>query len=148
MRVITNSAKETLTLGRKIGRGLRGGETLGLVGNLGAGKTVFTQGLAQGLKIVGRLTSPTFVFMRIYKAQPKSKIKTLCHVDAYRIKKAQEILAVGLGEYFNNPDAVAIIEWADKTKKILPRGAKIISIKHSKQNPAKRIFYLPKSIIA
>jgi tRNA threonylcarbamoyladenosine biosynthesis protein TsaE len=147
MRVITNSAKETLALGKKIGRGLRGGETLGLVGDLGAGKTVFTQGLAQGLEIVGRLTSPTFVFIKVYRARAGSKIKTLCHVDAYRIKKARELLAIGLGEYFNNPSAVAIIEWADKTKKILPRGAKTISIKHSKQDPTKRIFYLPKNII-
>jgi tRNA threonylcarbamoyladenosine biosynthesis protein TsaE len=147
MKIITTSAKETLALGKKIGQTLKGGETLGLIGDLGAGKTVFTQGLAQGLKVVGRLTSPTFVFMKVYQTGAKSKIKTLCHVDAYRIKKAQELLAIGLSEYFNNPRATVIIEWADKTKKILPHGAKIISIKHSEQKPTKRIFYLPKNII-
>ena len=115
MQHITNSEKETFDFAKSFAKKLKGGEVIGLIGDLGAGKTIFTKGLAAGLGVKQNITSPTFVLMKIYKIRnPKSEIRNLAHLDAYRIKSPQDITAIGAEEYFNRPDTVTIIEWADK----------------------------------
>ena len=128
-KITTSSEKETLNFAKQYARELRGGEIIGLIGELGAGKTVFTKGLASGLGIKQTITSPTFVLMKIYSVKDK-KIKQLVHVDAYRINKPKELAAIGIEEYFNNNDTVMVIEWADKIKKILPKETRCITIKN------------------
>lgn len=131
MQKITNSEKETFVFAKSFAKKLKGGEVLGLIGDLGAGKTAFTKGLAAGLSVKQNLTSPTFVLMKIYKIQgSKFIIHNLCHIDAYRIKSAKDLIAIGAEEYFNRPDTVTVIEWAGKIKKILPKGARFVSIKN------------------
>ncbi len=132
MNVITYSEKQTLALAKKLAKKFKGGETIGLIGQLGAGKTIFTKGLAKGLGIKKNITSPTFVLMRVYPVKKHPKIKNLVHLDAYRIKQANELLAIGIKDYLNQPDTAVIIEWADKIKKILPRKTKFIKIKNIK----------------
>lgn len=134
-KIITNSSEETKELAQKLAKDLQGGEVLGLIGNLGAGKTVFTQGLAEELGIKEIVNSPTFVLMKIYAISNKQKatsdkrlaISKLIHVDAYRINNPEELLDIGLDEYFNNKDYLVVIEWADKIKKILPLNSIIIN---------------------
>jgi len=128
MQIITKSEKETFDFAKKYAQELKGGEVIGLIGDLGAGKTVFAKGLAAGLGIKDTITSPTFVLMKIYQTGGRKNIKTLCHIDAYRVKSAQDILAIGAEEYFNRPDTVSMIEWADKVKKILPQETRIFFI--------------------
>ena len=143
MQITTNSEKETFEFAKKYAKKLRGGEVIGLVGDLGAGKTVFAKGLAAGLGIKETITSPTFVIMKIYQIQNSTcpsgrrefKIKNLAHIDAYRVKTPQDIIAIGANEYFNRSDAVTIIEWADKIKGIKP--TKTISLKYTSQNSRK-----------
>ena len=136
---ITNSEKETFNFAKNFAKKLKGGEVIGLVGELGAGKTIFTKGLAAGLGIKKHITSPTFVLMKVYEVKSpayakaladkqKSKVKSLCHIDAYRIKNAQDITAIGAKEYFNRLNTITIVEWADKIKKILPKKTKFVSI--------------------
>lgn len=84
----------------------------GLIGNLGAGKTTFTQAFAKGLGIRSRLTSPTFVLMKNYG--------NLYHLDCYRIKDSKDILALDFQEIISNPKNIVLIEWAERIKKILP----------------------------
>ena len=131
MRYLTTSEKQTFALGKKFARGLKGGEIIGLIGDLGAGKTVFVKGLASGLGIKNRITSPTFVLMKIYRIA-KSKLQNsnskLVHIDAYRLKSGKEILSTGAEEYFNKPGSVVIIEWADKIEEILPKKTKFVKI--------------------
>ncbi len=127
-KIITKSEKETFDFAKKYAQELKGGEVIGLIGDLGAGKTVFAKGLAAGLGIKDTITSPTFVLMKIYQTGGRKNIKTLCHIDAYRVKSAQDILAIGAEEYFNRPDTVSMIEWADKVKKILPQETRIFFI--------------------
>ncbi len=134
MQIITTSEKQTLALAKKIAGKLKGGEIIGLSGDLGAGKTVFVRGLAQGLGIKSRITSPTFVLMKIYKIKGKTKIKNLVHIDAYRINSYRDITAIGVQEYFYRPDTVVVIEWAEKIKKILPAKTRYINIKHGQEN--------------
>lgn len=133
MKKISRSEKETREIAKKFVTSLKAGATIGLIGDLGAGKTSFTKGVAQALGIKTTITSPTFVLMRVYKTK-HTIIKHLVHVDAYRIKSAQSLKAIGLEDYIRDSEALVIIEWADLATKILPRNAQIISFKHTEEN--------------
>ncbi len=137
--IITNSGKQTFALGKKIAKDLKGNMVIGLIGDLGAGKTVFSQGFASGLNVKRTVNSPTFVLMKVYPIKHKI-IKNLVHIDAYRIKDGQDIINIGGEEYFNREDTVTLIEWADKVKKILPKKTKIIKIEILDNNKRKIIF--------
>jgi len=128
--ISTTSARQTMTLGFRLAKQLKGGEILSLVGELGAGKTTFLKGLARGLKVKQQITSPTFVLMKVYPTN-KGRIKELVHVDCYRVP-AIEFNNIGLGDYLGQPDTVVAIEWADK---LILKNKKIITIsfKHGKQ---------------
>ncbi len=145
MKIIFKSEKETLAFAEKFAKKLRGGEVIALIGELGAGKTVFTKGLARGFGIRERVQSPTFLLMKIYDAKVRKnpsltlplgkgekravqKIKYLCHVDAYRLSGAGELVGIGILDWFGRPDTVTVIEWADKVHEILC-GKKVIKIK-------------------
>jgi tRNA threonylcarbamoyladenosine biosynthesis protein TsaE len=91
----------------------RGAVVIGLEGNLGAGKTTFIQAFAKGMGIKKRLTSPTFVLMKKYN--------NLYHLDCYRIKDSQEVLALDFKEFISEPKNIVLIEWAEKIRKILPK---------------------------
>ena len=132
-KVVTKSETETRKLAVKLAKTLKGGEVIGLVGDLGAGKTAFVKGLAQGLGIKKRISSPTFVLMKVYPVKHKS-IKHFVHVDAYRIKKAKALTEIGLEDYSKANDAIVVIEWADLVKKLLPRKSIRIQFIHLKNN--------------
>ncbi|HEY8390680.1 MAG TPA: tRNA (adenosine(37)-N6)-threonylcarbamoyltransferase complex ATPase subunit type 1 TsaE [Clostridia bacterium] len=106
---------QTFDLGVKIAKTLKGGEVITLDGQLGAGKTVFTKGLAHGLGVETPILSPTFVILRQYKG---SELE-LYHFDMYRLESSDEALELGFDEYIGRKTAVTVIEWADKVKDIL-----------------------------
>lgn len=122
---ITESARETEKLGEALAKEIKGGEIISLVGDLGGGKTTFTKGFAAGLGIKKNITSPTFLVMREYPVRHK-KISKLYHFDAYRIKNAEEFLDLGFNEFLKEKQAVILIEWADKVRRILPKKSVII----------------------
>jgi len=128
MKFFSTSEKQTFNFAKKISKQLAGGQVLGLTGNLGAGKTIFTKGLAAGLGIKKNITSPTFVLMKVYPVSRHKQIKFLVHIDAYRIKSSRDLIAIGADEYFKRPDAITVIEWADKIKQILPKQVKFVKI--------------------
>jgi len=104
---------------------------IGLIGDLGSGKTAFTKGVGQYFNIKN-ITSPTFVVMKVYKVKGKSKkvkVKNLVHVDCYRLDDYQSLLDIGLEEYLNDPQSLVLIEWADKIKGSLPKQTKYIKFK-------------------
>lgn len=115
MEIITQTEKETIGIAKEFAAHLRGGEVLGLVGDLGAGKTCFTKGLAQGLKIKKNITSPTFVLMKVYPTKHKA-IKNFVHIDAYRLHSYNDLMAIGIEDYIGKDDSVVVIEWADRVK--------------------------------
>ncbi|RJR31170.1 tRNA (adenosine(37)-N6)-threonylcarbamoyltransferase complex ATPase subunit type 1 TsaE [Candidatus Parcubacteria bacterium] len=118
----TTSARQTLALGKKFAKKLRGGKVVAFYGDLGAGKTTFIKGIAAGFGIKKNITSPTFVLMKVYSVRSRQlAVDRLVHIDCYRINRASEIMAVGADEYFNDEKAVVLIEWAEKIKKILPK---------------------------
>ena len=128
MKFLSTSEKQTSNFAKKFSKDLTGGQILGLTGNLGAGKTVFTKGLALGLGIKKNITSPTVVLMEVSPVAKHQQIKFLIHIDAYRIKSARDLISIGADEYFKRPDAITVIEWADKIKKILPGKTKFVKI--------------------
>ena len=140
---ITKSASETQKLGERLAHRLKGGEIVGLVGELGSGKTTFVQGLAKGLGIKKRIISPTFVFIRIYDMQlHETKRKTtgkLYHVDLYRIEKTEEVAGLGLEEIWSDPKNIVVIEWAEKIERILPQKAIKIYFEYVGENKRKVI---------
>ena len=123
---IAKSQAETEKIAKELVQKLRGGEVLALVGNLGAGKTVFVKGLAKALGIEDNITSPTFVLMKLYQSQHK-KIKRLVHVDCYRLEKTEDLTEIGLADYLNDPENIVVIEWADRVVN-LPKDAININI--------------------
>ncbi|MEA3248776.1 MAG: tRNA (adenosine(37)-N6)-threonylcarbamoyltransferase complex ATPase subunit type 1 TsaE [Patescibacteria group bacterium] len=102
---------------RKIAVDLHGGDIIGLVGELGAGKTTFTQFLAEALGVTKDIKSPTFILFREYAAGPDLRVRgilKLVHADAYRIEDEDELWSIGFDDIITEPDTVTVIEWADK----------------------------------
>ena len=130
MEIITQTEKETIGIAKEFASQLESGEVLGLVGDLGAGKTCFTKGLAQGLRIKKNITSPTFVLMKVYPVKHKT-IKNFVHIDAYRLRSYNDLLAIGIEDYISKDDSVVIIEWADRIK---DKKVKIKNIKFEIKN--------------
>ena len=111
----TNSPQETFSAGRQLGEKAFPGQVITLTGDLGVGKTVFTQGLAKGLGIEEPVNSPTFTIIQIYE----SGRLPLYHFDVYRIADVEEMDEIGYEDYFFG-DGVCLIEWAELIRDILP----------------------------
>ncbi len=103
---LLETADDTIALGERLGKKLRGGETVFLHGELGAGKTTFTKGIAKGLGITDEILSPTFILMKTYNGR-----LTLNHVDMYRLDQGAEIADLGLDDVLYNKQEVTVIEW-------------------------------------
>ena len=124
MKIIeTNSPEETYALGRQIGQQAQAGEVYTLIGDLGVGKTVLTQGVAAGLGVEEPVNSPTFTIMQIYE---EGRLP-FYHFDVYRIGDVEEMDEIGYEDYFYG-DGVCLIEWANLIEEILPPGHKQIRI--------------------
>ena len=127
MKIIeTHSPGETFALGRQIGQQAKAGEVYTLIGDLGVGKTVLTQGVAAGLGIEEPVNSPTFTIMQIYE---EGRLP-FYHFDVYRIGDAEEMDEIGYEDYFYG-DGVCLIEWANLIEEILPPAHKQIMIEKS-----------------
>lgn len=111
----SKSAEDTLQIGMRLGQLAEAGEVYTLTGDLGAGKTVFTQGFAKGLGIEEAVNSPTFTILQIYE----SGRLPLYHFDVYRIRSVDEMDETGFEEYIMG-EGVSLIEWADLIQEILP----------------------------
>ena len=131
--IITNSEQDTYDFALKFASNLKGGEVIGLMGDLGSGKTIFTKGLAKGLGIKQAITSPTFVLMRLYEIREADKnkkvsdnLRRFCHIDAYRAKDELDIMSIGAEDFMGQDDTITVVEWADKIRDILPRRTQYI----------------------
>lgn len=123
MEFETFSPEETLELGRKFGREAQPGEVYTLVGDLGVGKTVFTQGIAQGLGIEEPIFSPTFTIVQVYEEGRMP----FYHFDVYRIGDIEEMDEIGYEDYFYG-EGLTMIEWANLIEEILPDHYREITI--------------------
>ena len=110
----TSSVEETRSFGAALAELVRPGDVLVLAGDLGAGKTAFTQGLGAGLGVTVRITSPTFTLAHVYEGR-----LTVHHLDVYRLDQLDEVLDLGLAELLDE-GGVVVIEWGDAILPVLP----------------------------
>jgi len=115
--------EETLELGRTMGRNAKPGDVYTLIGDLGVGKTVFTQGIAEGLEIDEAICSPTFTIVQVYEEGRMP----FYHFDVYRIGDIEEMDEIGYEDYFYG-EGLCMIEWANLIEEILPIKRKEITI--------------------
>ena len=143
------SSEETKKLGCDIARELAsrksGAAVFALQGDLGAGKTTFTQGFLKGLGSKKRATSPTFVLMRRHRigsgarGVASNKFKNLFHIDAYRLKKPEHMASLELDVILNEPENIILIEWPEQAKKFLPKHTTWIKFKYGKKESERMI---------
>ena len=116
--MITKSAAETRALGEKLAGRLQPGDVLLLEGDLGAGKSELTRGIAKGLGVTETVTSPSFTILNVYE----SGRCPLYHFDWYRLESAEELYELGLDEYLGG-DGIAVVEWPGRCPDAVPEGA-------------------------
>lgn len=121
---ISHSAAQTQRMGMRLGELLQGGELILLDGQLGTGKTTFTQGLAQGMGITENVNSPTFILLKEYAGQllsrtPPRRGPALYHFDLYRLDDTEEMIDLGFEDYFYS-NGVCVVEWAEKAASFWP----------------------------
>jgi tRNA threonylcarbamoyladenosine biosynthesis protein TsaE len=136
MQAASNSLADTERLAQEFVSSLNAGSTavvVGLSGDLGSGKTTFTQSVARALGIQETVTSPTFVIEKIYKLDHKA-FDHLIHIDAYRLEKSDELKKLGWDDIVQNPKNLVVIEWPEKVQDILPDGTKILHFKFLNEN--------------
>ena len=130
------SPDETHRIGREFGANLRQGAVVALVGQLGAGKTQFVQGLVAGIGARGEVTSPTFTLIQEYTGGRLP----VYHFDFFRIEDRQSAERLGLDEYFFG-DGISVVEWADKFPDVIPASALWVSFETKSEN--ERLITLP-----
>ena len=119
---VSNSAEETMELGKELAKIAKNGSVFCFTGDLGAGKTTLVRGIAQGLNIKSVVQSPTFNIMKIYF----DGVKPLIHIDAYRL--ADVNTDIGLDEYIGYETGLTVIEWPDFIKDLIPENAITVNI--------------------
>ncbi|MBR6736990.1 MAG: tRNA (adenosine(37)-N6)-threonylcarbamoyltransferase complex ATPase subunit type 1 TsaE [Clostridia bacterium] len=127
--VVTKSFKQTVKLGTEYAKTLKKGSVVMLKGELGAGKTAFTKGIALGLNIKEDILSPTYAYMNDYSG-------VLYHYDCYRLSCGEEAEALGLTDYFYG-NGVCVIEWAENILDVIPKNALTVTIEKISENERK-----------
>ena len=120
MEYLSNSFLQTLEIGEKYAKTLKKGDVVLLKGEMGAGKTAFTKGVAKGLNINKEILSPTYAYMNDYDG-------VLYHYDCYRLTSGEDAEALGLTDYFY-ADGVCVIEWSENISDVLPKNTKLVTI--------------------
>lgn len=147
--VISHSEAETKQIAKDFALNLHPGDIVTLTGELGAGKTAFTKGIAEALGIQKEIVSPTFTILNVHDASGKNNqkskiisfsstkmgghksIKQLIHIDTYRLKSADELLAIGADEYIGADNIVTIIEWPELAEPLLKnKKIKTVTLEH------------------
>ena len=138
LRLHTATPEETEALGRRLGGLLRAGDVVALSGDLGAGKTVLTRGIAAGAGAGGHVVSPTFTFLREYHGAV-----TVYHVDLYRLDRPQQLEDLGLDEILDGT-GIVVLEWAEKARPLLPPEHLWITIRFMNGEDTRELAFSPK----
>lgn len=147
-RVATSAQMERL--GARVARQLAGkraplgthAKVVALVGDLGAGKTTFTQGFLRALGVKRRIISPTFLIIRPY-ALRSTFYDHAFHIDCYRLNNSRELFSLGFKEILKNPEHIVLIEWPELIKKYLPRDTTWITIQHPRKGTYRTVVSKP-----
>ena len=137
LKLTTKSVEETSKIGEQLGELLNKGNIVCLSGDLGAGKTAFTKGIAKGLGVEDYVTSPTYTIINEYEGR-----LPLYHFDVYRLNNVEEMYELGYEEYFFG-DGVVVLEWADIVRDIIPGERLWITILNTKGDNSREIIMEP-----
>ena len=132
MTYVTNSPAETEALGQRLAETLQPGDVIAYTGDLGAGKTAFTRGLARGLGCRGRVTSPTFTIVNEYDGPTP-----LFHFDMYRLDDSDALFDIGWGDHLDR-GGVCAVEWSENVREALPPDAVTVTIARCPENDSWR----------
>ena len=138
MQIISNSQEDTMALGKKIARGLKQGMIIILTGDLGAGKTKFTEGVLDYFGLTDEISSPTFTIVNEYQTENLN----IYHFDLYRLEDIDEFYAIGGEEYFDK--GACIIEWGEMIEHDIDQNYLKITFKYDEQDENKRIIEIEK----
>ncbi len=130
---ITRNYQETVALGERIGKTLRGGEVLAMFGGMGMGKTAFTTGVAKGMGLSDAVSSPTFAIVNVYGRHAE-----LCHFDMYRVSAWADLDSTGFFEYMEQ-GAVLCVEWSENIENALPETAVRIRFRKGEADDERKI---------
>jgi len=136
-KVLSGSADRTRQLAGEMAGELGRGDVVALVGELGAGKTCFIQGLCAGLGVEERVTSPSFVLLHEYSGR-----LPIYHFDAYRLDDADQFWDLGAPDYLDG-DGICLVEWADRVRSMLPDHTRWVRLELVEGEPDSRMIYLP-----
>jgi tRNA threonylcarbamoyladenosine biosynthesis protein TsaE len=131
----SKSPEETRDYGERLGQSAEPGMVIGLVGDLGAGKTQFVRGFARGLGITERIHSPTFTLVNEYRT---GRIPCF-HLDLYRLDSAEQIVSAGLESYFEPGQGITVIEWFDRARGEIPVSENLRVITFSVKSDSERV---------
>ena len=134
------SVEETWALAKKLAAELKPGDVVCLEGDLGAGKTTFTQGLAAALGVPGRVTSPTFCIVQEHRRQSAALdcSRLLVHMDLYRLHGEDDVIAIGWEDYLAE-GAILVVEWPERAGALIPAEAKHVVFTHLEGEESRRI---------
>jgi len=118
LEFVSHSPEQTRRLGARLGELLQGGEVICLEGSLGAGKTIFAQGIGRGWGAVSHLISPTFILVREHRRPADGQ--RLLHADFYRLEDPDEVWTLGLQDWMEDKQTVVVIEWPERAEPSLP----------------------------
>lgn len=124
-----SSSEDMISFGQELGNSLKGGEVIELIGDVGAGKTTFTKGLAKSLGITDEIQSPTFTISRVYEGTKNN----LVHYDFYRLNDAG-IMAIEMQDVIDDPNNITVIEWGEPVREVLPKKYITVKIKIISEN--------------
>lgn len=131
MEFLSNSEKQTQEIAFEYAKTLCEGDVVLLNGDLGAGKTAFTKGLAKFFNVPEQVTSPTYAYLNVYGDY-------IYHYDCYRLSCGEDAEALGLTDYFNGNN-ICVIEWAQNIADVLPKNVKVVTIEKISENKRKII---------
>lgn len=132
MEYLSHNERETEALGAALAARLRPGDVVAYLGDLGAGKTAFTRGLARGLGCTGRVTSPTFTIVNEHQGRVP-----LFHFDWYRLGGEEELFDIGWEEYLAR-GGVCAVEWSERAPEALPEGTVTVTIRRDEEDEDQR----------
>ncbi len=119
--IYSHSEADTLSAALEFSKELQIGDIVAFLGELGSGKTLFIKGICNFFKVEEIITSPTFTIMNQYTGYLNHSELTIIHLDLYRIKNLNELIEIGFIEATSTPNAIILIEWADKAKELIPK---------------------------
>lgn len=142
MKTISNSSEETISSGYEFAKNLRANDVVGLLGDLGSGKTQFVKGICKYFNVRDPVNSPTFIIVNEYKGidDKTGKMININHFDLYRLKGKSELKEIGIDSYVNN-DSVCLIEWAEITDEYFKGNLKKVFFEHGERENERIINY-------